>query len=218
MEIERINDNTVKFYISYLDVEERGFSRDEIWFNRDKSEELFWEMMDEVNEEADFVMEGPLWIQVQAMDKGLEVTVTRAQLTKDGQKIDMPDDIEERRKMFSSDDANAADFDEFEPVFDEPDLKKLQFTYAFSEVEELLPIARRLMYVPIESALYHFENKYYLHMNFDDLLHSEDDIKDNTSIISEYLQSSPLTIHRLEEYGKEIFKQDALSNVLYYFG
>ncbi|GKW45088.1 MULTISPECIES: adaptor protein MecA [unclassified Planococcus (in: firmicutes)] len=218
MEIERINDNTVKFYISYLDVEERGFSRDEIWFNRDKSEELFWEMMDEVNEEADFVMEGPLWIQVQAMDKGLEVTVTRAQLTKDGQKIDMPDDIEERRKMFSSDDANTADFDEFEPVFDEPDLKKLEFTYAFTEVDELLPIARRLMYVPIESALYHFENKYYLHVSFDDLLHSEDDVKDNTSIISEYLQSSPLTIHRLEEYGKEIFKQDALSNVLYYFG
>lgn len=218
MEIERINDNTVKFYISYLDVEERGFSRDEIWFNRDKSEELFWEMMDEVNEEADFVMEGPLWIQVQAMDKGLEVTVTRAQLTKDGQKIDMPDDIEERRKMFSSDDPNTADFDEFEPVFDEPDLKKLEFTYAFTEVDELLPIARRLMYVPIESALYHFENKYYLHVSFDDLLHSEDDVKDNTSIISEYLQSSPLTIHRLEEYGKEIFKQDALSNVLYYFG
>src|SRR5690606_30579285 len=189
MEIERINDNTVRFYISYLDVEERGFSRDEIWFNRDKSEELFWEMMDEVNEEADFVMEGPLWIQVQAMDKGLEVTVTRAQLTKDGQKIDMPDDIEERRKMFSSDDANTADFDEFEPVFDEPDLKKLEFTYAFTEVDELLPIARRLMYVPIESALYHFENKYYLHVSFDDLLHSEDDVKDNTSIISEYLQS-----------------------------
>ncbi|MCJ1907032.1 adaptor protein MecA [Planococcus ruber] len=218
MEIERINDNTVKFYISYLDVEERGFSRDEIWFNRDKSEELFWEMMDEVNEEADFIMEGPLWIQVQAMDKGLEVTVTRAQLTKDGQKIDMPDDIEERRKMFSSDDANTADFDEFEPVFDEPDVKKLEFTFAFNEVDELLPIARRLMYVPIESALYHFENKYYLHVSFDDLLHSEDDVKDNTSIISEYLQSSPLTIHRLEEYGKEIFKQDALSNVLYYFG
>lgn len=131
MEIERINDNTVKFYISYLDVEERGFSRDEIWFNRDKSEELFWEMMDEVNEEADFVMEGPLWIQVQAMEKGLEVTVTRAQLTKDGQKLDLPDDIEERRKMFASEDTETPEFDEFEPVFDEPEVKKLEYTFVF---------------------------------------------------------------------------------------
>ena len=218
MEIERINDNTVKFYISYLDVEERGFSRDEIWFNRDISEELFWEMMDEVNEEADFVMEGPLWIQVQAMDKGLEVTVTRAQLTKDGQKLDLPDDIEERRKMFASEDTETAEFDEFEPVFDEPELKKLEHTFVFSEIEELLPIARRLMYVPIESAVYHFDNKYYLYLNFDEILHSEEDIKNNLSIISEYLRISPLTIHRLEEYGNPIFKEDALSNVLHYFG
>ncbi|MFD1031189.1 adaptor protein MecA [Metaplanococcus flavidus] len=220
MDIERINDNTVKFYISYLDVEERGFSRDEIWFNRDKSEELFWEMMDEVNEEADFVMEGPLWIQVQAMDKGLEVTVTRAQLTKDGQKLDMPDDIEERRKMFANEDSDAAgtEFDEFEPVFNEPDTKKLEYTFMLSEVEELVPLSRRLQYVPIETALYHFEGKYYLHISFDDILHSDEDIKDHLSVLSEYLPPSSVTIHRLEEYGKEIFKKDALSNVLHYFG
>ncbi len=218
MEIERINDNTVKFYISYLDVEERGFSRDEIWFNRDKSEELFWEMMDEVNEEADFVMEGPLWIQVQAMDKGLEVTVTRAQVTKDGQKLDLPDDIEERRKLFGSEDTAAPEFDEFEPVFEEPDVKKTDYTFNVAQVEDLVPLARRLEYVAIESAVYHFDNKYYLYINFDDLLHSEEDVKNYISIISEYLTASPLTIHRLEEYGKPIFKEDALPNVLHYFG
>lgn len=218
MEIERINDNTVKFYISYLDVEERGFSRDEIWFNRDKSEELFWEMMDEVNEEADFVMEGPLWIQVQAMDKGLEVTVTRAQVTKDGQKLDLPDDIEERRKLFGSDDAAAPEFDEFEPVFEEPDVKKTDYTFNLAQVEDLVPVARKLEYVAIDSAIYYYENKYYLHINFDDLLHSEEDVKNYISIISEYLTASPLTIHRLEEYGKPIFKEDALPNVLHYFG
>lgn len=218
MEIERINDNTVKFYISYLDVEERGFSRDEIWFNRDKSEELFWEMMDEVNEEADFAMEGPLWIQVQAMDKGLEVTVTKAQLTKDGQKLDMPDDIEERRKMFTGDDIPAHDFDEFEPVFNEADLKNLEYTFILDDVDELLPIARRLQYIPLESMLYHFENRYYLYVKFDEILHSSDDVKNHVSVFSEYLQSSPVTIHRLEEYGKPIFKDDALSNTLHYFG
>lgn len=218
MEIERINDNTVKFYISYLDVEERGFSRDEIWFNRDKSEELFWEMMDEVNEEADFVMEGPLWIQVQAMDKGLEVTVTRAQLTKDGQKLDLPDDIEERRKMFSGEETGSPEFDEFEPVYDEGDAKKLEYSFVLSEVEELLPISKRLMYMPVDTALYHFDGKYYMHVKFDEILHSEKDIKDQLSVITEYLQQTPMTIHRLEEYGKPIFKEDALSNVLHYFG
>lgn len=90
MDIERINEHTVKFYISYFDIEERGFDREEIWYNRERSEELFWEMMDEIHEEEDFPIEGPLWIQVQANDKGLEVVVTKAQLSKDGQKLELP--------------------------------------------------------------------------------------------------------------------------------
>ncbi|GAA3329607.1 hypothetical protein GCM10020331_078360 [Ectobacillus funiculus] len=36
LDIERINDHTVKFYISYIDIEERGFNREEIWYNREK--------------------------------------------------------------------------------------------------------------------------------------------------------------------------------------
>src|SRR5690606_26860994 len=90
MEIERINEHTVKFYISYVDIEERGFDREEIWYNRERGEELFWEMMDEIHQEDDFVPDGPLWIQIQALDKGLEVIVTKAQLSKDGQKLELP--------------------------------------------------------------------------------------------------------------------------------
>ena len=78
MEIERINENTVKFFLSYMDIEERGFTREEVWYNREKSEELFWDMMDEINDEAEFEAEGPLWIQVHAKKNGIEVTVTRA--------------------------------------------------------------------------------------------------------------------------------------------
>src|SRR5699024_11677631 len=92
MEIERINENTVKFYISYVDIEDRGFEREEIWYDRERSEQLFWQMMDEVNYREDFHVDGPLWIQVQAMDKGLEITVTKAQLSKDGEDIELPDD------------------------------------------------------------------------------------------------------------------------------
>lgn len=30
MEIERINEDTIKFYISYLDLEERGFNQEDV--------------------------------------------------------------------------------------------------------------------------------------------------------------------------------------------
>src|SRR6478735_7702702 len=57
MEIERINENTVKFFVTYVDIEERGFDRNEIWFSRERSEELFWEMMDEIHQDEEFVAE-----------------------------------------------------------------------------------------------------------------------------------------------------------------
>ena len=82
MEIERVNDHTVKFFISYRDIEDRGFDRDEIWYDRERGEELFWEMMDEAANKGDFELEGPLWIQVQAFEKGLEIIVTKAKYPK----------------------------------------------------------------------------------------------------------------------------------------
>ena len=54
MDIERVNEYTLKLYISYDDIEERGYSREEIWYNRGKGEQLFWDMIEEIGEEADF--------------------------------------------------------------------------------------------------------------------------------------------------------------------
>src|SRR5699024_8681767 len=81
MRIERIDDSTLKFYITYQDIESRGFDREELWMNKRRGEEFFWQLMDEVKDEhtVEFINEGPLWIQVQAFDKGLEVTVSKSQ-------------------------------------------------------------------------------------------------------------------------------------------
>lgn len=57
MDIERINDHTMKFFITYIDIEDRGFNREEIWYDRERSEELFWEMMDEARDHDDFFID-----------------------------------------------------------------------------------------------------------------------------------------------------------------
>ncbi|HBT71849.1 MAG TPA: adaptor protein MecA, partial [Lysinibacillus sp.] len=61
MDIERVNENTLKLFITYNDIEDRGYSREEIWYNRAKGEQLFWDMIDEVNTEDYFDVEGPIW-------------------------------------------------------------------------------------------------------------------------------------------------------------
>ena len=168
MEIERINEHTVKFYISYVDIEERGFDRDEIWYNRDRSEELFWEMMDEIHYEEEFSIDGPLWIQVQALDKGLEIMVTKAQLSKDGQKLELSlgdetmKDIPVDEKIESLLDKHF----QVKPDAEEQDAVELEtnlfeFTIKFHDFEDVISLSKVNGLHGFKSSLYFFENKYY---------------------------------------------------------
>jgi adapter protein MecA 1/2 len=222
MEIERINEYTVKFYISYGDIEERGFDREEIWYNRERSEELFWEMMDEVHQEEEFTIEGPLWIQVQALDKGLEILVTKAQLSKDGQKFELPIP-NDKQKDFPVDEKieelldqhfSGRQLDEEEILLeDEP----LEFLIVFKDFEDLIQLSHRPGLDELTTSLYHFEEKYYLYTEFPDDLFDEDEIDDILSILLEYGFETQVTIHRVQEYGKTIIHENVFEKLREHF-
>jgi adapter protein MecA 1/2 len=222
MEMERINEHTVKFYISYVDIEERGFDREEIWYNRERSEELFWEMMDEVHSEGDFSLEGPLWIQVQALEKGLEVLVTKAQLSKDGSKLELPLP-EDKLKDFPVDEKIEELLDQHFHVekgseaLEEDDEEALQFTIYFKDIEDLIALAHRADFSSLTNRLFTFEDGYYLFVEFNDENYTEHEIDNVLSLLLEYGIDSQLTIYRLEEYGKEIIQDNALVTLAKHF-
>ncbi|AKL83896.1 adaptor protein MecA [Bacillus atrophaeus] len=216
MEIERINEHTVKFYMSYGDIEDRGFDREEIWYNRERSEELFWEVMDEVHEEEEFAVEGPLWIQVQALDKGLEIIVTKAQLSKDGQKLELP--IPEDKKQEQADenlDALLDDFQKEEQADNQEEKEqKLQFVLRFDDFEDLISLSN-LNVNGSKTTLYSFENRYYLYVDFQEM--SDEEVENQLSILLEYTYESSISIHRIEEYGKLIISEDVLDTIKKHF-
>ncbi|HZH59544.1 MAG TPA: adaptor protein MecA [Metabacillus sp.] len=222
MEIERINENTVKFYISYLDIEERGFDRDEIWYNRDRSEELFWEMMDEVHEEEEFMVEGPLWIQVQALDKGLEVIVTKAQVSKDGQKLELPISDEKLKELPVDENIESLLDQHFNKSSDSQDdhmedmEQQLQFVLKFNDLEHIISLSKYSLLNGMTNHLYTLDQQYYLYIEFEDEV-SDEEIENTLSILLEYGQESRVTIHRLEEYGKVISKDHALTVIRKHF-
>ena len=222
MEIERINENTVKFYISYGDIEERGFDREEIWYNRERSEELFWEMMDEVHQEEEFTVEGPLWIQVQALEKGLEILVTKAQLTKDGQKFELPIPSEKFKDIPVDEKIEELLDQHFNPgqeVDEEilPEDDSLDFLLSFQDFEDIIMLSKRSGFDDLSTKLYHFEGRYYLYTEFPEDEIDEDEIDDILSIFLEYGYETPLTIHRIQEYGKEIISQDVFAELRKHF-
>lgn len=223
MEIERINEHTVKFYISYIDIEERGFDREEIWYNRERSEELFWEMMDEVHQEEEFAVEGPLWIQVQALDKGLEVLVTKAQLSKDGQKFELPIPNDKLKDIPVDEKIEELLDQQFNPRsgIQEEDLleeETLEFLLAFSDFEDILSLSNRMGLDELITKLYHFEGKYYLYAEFPEDVFEEDQIDDILSILLEYGSETQVSIYRIEEYGKEIISEHVFAELRKHFG
>ncbi|EIJ81845.1 adaptor protein [Bacillus methanolicus PB1] len=221
MEIERINENTVKFYISYVDIEERGFDREEIWYNRERSEELFWEMMDEIHQEEDFAVEGPLWIQVQALEKGLEILVTKAQLSKDGQKFELPIPDDKFRDLPVDERIEDLLDQHFHPKLeeshDEMDDDNLDFLLAFADFEDLISLSRNAKLDSLETKLYSFEGIYYLYIEFPEEEYEEDEIDNVLSFLLEFGTEAYTTIHRIEEYGKQIIAHDVFRTIRQYF-
>ncbi|HET7629729.1 MAG TPA: adaptor protein MecA [Bacillales bacterium] len=226
MKIERVNENTLKFFITYMDMEKRGFDREEIWYNRERGEELFWEMMDEAHNEEEFSMEGPLWIQVQAMEKGLEIIVTKAQLSKDGSKLELPinDDkhidipvdekmesliehmtYKKKRKLQA---ISAVNVDPEEDA-------DLSFLVGFNDFEDAIQLSHRFQSERLRTSLYSFENRYYMNVVFPgDDWDEDEDLQDNQlSVLLEYGFETDLTIHRLQEYGKQIIEDHAVETL-----
>lgn len=226
MEIERINDNTVKFYITYVDIEDRGFEREEIWYNRERSEQLFWQMMDEVNYKEDFNVDGPLWIQVQAMDKGLEIIVTKAQVSKNGENIELStengktidlsvdEDIENMLENKFGKSSDKADENEEE----EPE-GNLTLVVGFNDFEDVIQLSHYFQEDTdsFQDSLYYFNGSYYFYLEFIDESLDDDAQEDIISKVFEFGKDTDMTIHYLEEYGKKVFTDDTFEQVRNYF-
>ena len=173
--------------MSYLDIEDRGFNREEIWYNRERSEQLFWQVMDEAGDQESFDIEGPLWIQVQAMEKGLEITVTKAQLSKDGQNLDLSnetsgidDHLNDKLESLLDLQLGKATKKTKGKTKDEEFTRMVHHTVAFNDFEDMIQLSHRMdTEEGITSELYHYKDEYILIVKFDDTIlndHVQDDV------------------------------------------
>ncbi|MEK4228492.1 adaptor protein MecA [Solibacillus sp. FSL H8-0538] len=216
MDIERINENTLKLFITYSDIEDRGYSREEIWYNRSKGEELFWDVIGEVNTDDYFDLDGPIWIHINASDVGLEVVVTRANINTESDASAMMQSFEENRDM--ADQLNGME-DALYNTYGK-DLKEeaqiVNGRFCFKDIDELIPLAKRAAPLGLKSSLYKFENYYYLFVDFQHIENNEE-VKNLMALFKEYLPTSKVTVHRLIEYGEVIIAEDCFETILTYF-
>ncbi|MBN6204995.1 adaptor protein MecA [Ralstonia pickettii] len=226
MEIERINENTIKFYISYIDIENLGYEREEIWYNRERSEQLFWHMMDEVNHKEDFNPDGPLWIQVQAMEKGLEIIVTKAKISKQDDSYELDDSAEDEIELNGEEDLDGILEDTFGKSISEVSEEegfhedKMWMIVSFDDFEHVIQLSHFMKsdYEIQEETLYHYNDKYYLYIQFGLEILDDDQLQDDLiSKILEFAKNTTISLHVLEEYGKKIIEENTFSTLSSHF-
>lgn len=234
MRIERVDDTTVKLFITYSDIEARGFSREDLWTNRKRGEEFFWSMMDEINEEEDFVVEGPLWIQVHAFEKGVEVTISKSKnedamnMAEDGNFDQFDDQVNELLAQTLESEDN------IENIFEQRNQqKKAQQEQSqrqrkqanirtvivkFEDLEQVINYAYHNNQSAdlFEDLLYMIDSQYYYAIHFDDTVDQET-INDSYSQLLEFAYPTDKTEVYLNDYGKIIMSHNVTSQVRRYF-
>ncbi|MDJ1110985.1 MULTISPECIES: adaptor protein MecA [Staphylococcaceae] len=218
MRIERVNESTLKFYLTYTDIEARGFKRDDLWTSRKKGEEFFWSVMEEVNEEEDFFFDGPLWIQVHAFDKGIEVVVTKSK----NDDLQLPEDdsdlnIDEKVNDFINNSMhNDSELRDLLKRASEESTEQF-FIVHFDDLEDLIQFSyHNYEDVDIEDLLYMYEGKYYYYVEFDDHM-SEDAIHSYIAHMLEYADETQISHEQLDEYGKIVMSHNVKRQVKQYF-
>ncbi|ARJ51424.1 adaptor protein MecA [Staphylococcus lutrae] len=230
MRIERIDDMTVKLFITYTDIEARGFKREDLWTNRKRGEEFFWSVMEEVNEEEDFVVEGPLWIQVHAFEKGVEVTISKSKnedLMQMSEEERAFDEFDSQLNELLSQSLKDEETSESQKVAEAPSYRKRSHKqhettrtalFKFEDLENVIAYAHRndQQVTQFEDLLYMLDNQYYYVVHFDEAV-SETLIHDFYGQILEFAAPSDKTEIYLNDYGKIVMSHNVMAQVTRYF-
>ncbi|HEX6593442.1 MAG TPA: genetic competence negative regulator [Bacillota bacterium] len=188
MRIERVTHNKFTIFLTFDDLMERGFTRDDLWYDIDSIRNLFTEMLVEASKELGFELVGSLLVHVHLMQaQGMHVTVIQK-----NEHIDLDED-----------------FIEMKVLFDE----SREFIFAFTDFENVIQVCSVLASLLITGGhIYYMDEKYYMLLEKSDLQgHRKGDI---IAIMSEFSSPSIVTSHRLKEYGKVIVSKDAVKKIM----
>jgi adapter protein MecA 1/2 len=192
MRLERLTANKIKIFLTSDDLFDRGLSKEDIWKDSIKWNQLFHDMLDEASEEFDVAIQGSVAVEVfslQAQGMILIITVDEA--------------IEDEEILYDGFIEMQVRVEGYEDLL-----------YEFNEFEDIIGLSKRLSTVNIfGGSLYTMNNRYYLLMNN---LETENNVK-AACVLSEFGNASILSPYVLAEYGKRIIENKAVETILQYF-
>lgn len=214
MEMEHINENTIRVIIENEDLAERGITFLDLLGNHREIESFFYSILEEVDIEDEFKSSEAVTFQVLPKNDGLELFISK-NLT--------PEDL---NKMNNSNEFETGDFDQLirqqilansENSDEEGQTVHLR-VFQLNSFEDLIELASYHFLDEALCDLYLFNETYYLQIYFDPEIFGDYGLADATAEILEYTQDTSVTTEMLEEYGKLLMHRDAIEITRAHFG
>ncbi|HEX3015805.1 MAG TPA: adaptor protein MecA [Desulfobacteria bacterium] len=191
MRIQKINENTLRIFLSFAELADRDISMTELFQRSNKTEQLFWEMISKAGDEVEFVLDKPFWIQATIMSSDeFVITVVK----QDGTEV-FPEGEKQKKKR---------------PA------RSREHVYRFEDWDALVSgVASVADKISGRTSVYHLEHCYYL------VLSTRCATGPNKLLIEanlkEYGEKANLTRIYLNEYGKLVMRNNALQTIKKHF-
>lgn len=225
MEMERINENTIRVLIDSDDLQARGIHILDLLGNHQQIQDFFYSILKEVDSDRQFQDNDSVTFQVMPNNNGLELFISKNDPFADGdQPMDAITNYLQRSQTDRKPDdqpttATPADQEEAS-TFDLPAEPLTKEVVAeFNSFEDLISFAKLVNDHQVVSELYKYGDKYYLSLRF--LVTAEQteaDIKNHLALVYEYGNPTQLSTSFLGEHGKKLMEVSAIHLIQHYFG
>jgi adapter protein MecA 1/2 len=192
MRLERLTANKIKIFLTSDDLFDRGLSKEDIWKDSIKWDQLFHDMLEEASEEFNVEIQGSVAVEVFSLQAQGMIMIITVEDAEDEEEMLYDGFIEMQVRVEGSD----------------------SLLYEFESFEDVIGLSKRLMSMDISGGnLYSMNNRYYLLMSHLNPIHLER----TASILSEYGNASILSPYVLAEYGKKIIENNAVETIQHFF-
>lgn len=213
MEMEHINENTIRVIIGNEDLADRGITFLDLLGNHKEVENFFYSILEEVDIEDQFQGSDAVTFQVLPKNDGLELFISKNQADEDY--------LDEFSEYLTSDEANKMLQRKMGNVYEKnigfPEYPTETFVFVLNHFEQMIQLSHEISVAAVATNLYYYKQKYYLQVRFLDEILNENQQADALAQFLEFADKAAVTAEVLEEYGVRILQNTAIESTKYYF-
>ncbi|API89115.1 adaptor protein MecA [Marinilactibacillus sp. 15R] len=218
MEIEHINDDTIRVKIENRDLEERGITFLDLLGNQKQIESFFYSILEEVDIDEEFQESDAVTFQVMPNNNGLELFISKGAQFKEELNDEMDDDSAmDPVRMLNEKLSQNVKPDGLEEYLKAQDVKSREVIFVFRTFEQVIMMAQEFSLESGASTLYKYKDQYYLHVVFfvEEMVIRT--MEEEIAHILEFGEKSRISSEVLDEYAEVIMDNSALELIRHYF-